>query len=154
MVDANRAVTSGEASIIKSVFGATIPLEKVRIHSERWTWPFPSDRAMAPNGQIYFPGDTYQADFTRATLYHRATLVHESTHLYQYYALGWSVIARGPFDRDYEYELVKGRKFSDYGLEEMGMIAQHYYTLREGGHLLAPYDKYSMADYAPMLPIR
>jgi hypothetical protein len=154
MPDANRPVTSGEAAIIRSVFGISIPLDKVRIHSERWLPGFPTDRAMAPNGHIYFPGDTYRADFAVAGLYDRSVLVHESTHLYQYYSLGWSLILRGPFDRDYEYELVKDRPFSRYGLEEMGMIAQHFYTLREGGVLPRRYQKYVLADYAPMLPIR
>jgi hypothetical protein len=35
----------------------------------------------------------------------------------------------------------------------MGLIAQHYYTLREGGLLLPPYDIYTVADYERILPI-
>ncbi len=103
---------------------------------------------------MYFPDKTYHADFALESLRERATMVHESTHLYQYYALGWSVIARGPFSRNYEYDLVKGQPFTSYGLEQMGMIAQDYYTLREGGHLSGRYASLSLADYAAMLPIR
>jgi hypothetical protein len=37
----------------------------------------------------------------------------------------------------------------------MGMIAEHYYTLREGGRIPRPYrDRYTLADYQPMLRVR
>jgi hypothetical protein len=154
MADANRLATSGEAAMIRSVFGIGIPIEKVRIHSERWMPVFPNDRAMAPNGHIYFPGDLYHEDFSCTIVRRRAVFIHESTHLYQYYILGWSVIMRGPFDPDYSYRLVKDQPFSRYGLEQMGMLAEHYYTLREGGSLTGPYSRYSLDDYAPLLTIR
>jgi hypothetical protein len=61
---------------------------------------------------------------------------------------------RGIADRDYEYVLENGKLFSQYGLEEMGMIAQHYYILRSGGSLGGDYKKYTLSQYQEMLPVR
>jgi len=52
-------------------------------------------------------------------------------------------------DRNYDYKLVTGKKFQDYGLEEQGDIAQDYYTLRVGVTISRPY---SLSDYATILP--
>lgn len=149
-----RPLTSGERRMLQTVFSNHIRFDEVRIFSRRWIWPFPKDRAMAPNGNIYFP-DRYEPDFSAGSvgLPRKALFVHESTHLYQYYELGWSLIARGPLDRNYEYTLERGKRFRDYGLEQMGMIAQHYFTLRSGGTLPRGVD-YSLRDYAPMLPVK
>ncbi len=116
---------------------------------------FPNDRSMAPNGSMYLPYQEFAEDFAAPgiPLNRRAVFVHEATHLYQYYGLGWSVMLRGPFSRNYEYTLQAGRHFASYGLEQMGMIAQHYYILREGGKLRSPYDRYILSDYQSMLPI-
>ncbi len=152
MADANRNLTGGEITLLRSIFRDKIDYAKVRIHSERWTWPFPQDRAMAPNGDAYFPGDEYAPDFSLATvsLSKRATFVHEAAHLYQWYGLRRTVWLRGAFDRNYNYTLVPGKRYEDYGLEQMGSIAQDYYTLREGGR----HPRYTLADYADLLPVR
>lgn len=153
MADADRPLTIGEVQLLRSVYAGGITYDKVRVHSERWAFVFPKDRAMAPNGEAYFPGAEYAADFSLPTtpLSKRATFVHEGAHLYQWYGLGRVVWARGPFARNYDYELEPGRAYEDYGLEQMGSIAQDYYTLREGGRIAGPY---TLADYAPMLPVR
>ena len=154
MADANRVLTRGEIDLLRSVYGATITYDKVRVHSERWAFVFPNDRAMAPNGDVYFPGDDYAEDFSspHVSLEKRSVFVHEGAHLYQWYGLGWIVWARGPFDRDYDYKLVPGKAYEDYGLEAMGMIAQHYFILRSGGKLRD--SSYVLADYANLLPVR
>jgi hypothetical protein len=114
---------------------------------------------MAPNGSLYFPDNLFANDFAApgVTLRRRALLVHEGTHLYQYYGLNWDVVARRVFttgfNSRYSYKLQHGKKLIEYGLEQMGMIAQHYYTLREGGTLERPYDQYAMSDYLNMLPL-
>lgn len=47
-----------------------------------------------------------------------------------------------------------GRRFEEYGLEQMGMIAEHYYRLREGGRLPPAYSQYKLSDYQQLLPVR
>lgn len=153
MADANRQLSAGEIAMLRSVYASRIRFDEVRVHSERWMFVFPGDRAMAPNGHIYFPGDTYAPDFSAASvpLAKKVIFIHEGAHLYQWYGLGWTVWARGPFDRDYEYELTPGKRFEEYGLEEMGMVAQHYFTLREGGRIALPY---TLAEYQAILPVK
>lgn len=153
MPDANRLLTPGEVLLLQSVYANRIAYGQVRIHSERWMPVFPNDRAMAPNGHVYFPGDEYAPDFSLPTtpLRKRATFIHEGAHLYQWYGLGQTVWLRGPFDRNYRYTLIPGKAYETYGLEQMGSIAQDYYTLREGGRIAEPY---GLTDYAPLLPVK
>ncbi len=152
MADAKRTLTIGEEALLRTIFRDKITYSKVVVHSERWSWPFPGDRAMAPNGEVYFPGHEYAADFSSAAtaLSKRATFVHEAAHLYQWYGLDRTVWLRGAFDRNYDYTLEPNKAYPDYGLEQMGSIAQDYYILREGG----THTRYVLADYAALLPLK
>lgn len=139
--------------MLQSVYANHITYPRVRIHSERLMWPFPKDRAMAPNGEAYFPGDEYAVDFAQpgVSLSKRGTFIHEGAHLYQWYGLGQAVWLRGPFDRNYSYVLTPGKAYKDYGLEQMGMIAEHYFLLMNGGRTGLPY---ALADYQKILPVQ
>jgi hypothetical protein len=150
-----RTLTRGEVRLLQSVFSYFIRTWDVRVYDQPFLGVFPRHRAMAPNGHLYFPGTLWLDDFAApgVALSKRALFIHEGTHLYQWYGLGRTVWLRGPFARNYEYELTPGKKFADYGLEQMGMIAQHYYMLREGGSLPVEY-RYSLADYQAILPVR
>ena len=139
--------------MLKDVFGSGIVYGSVRIHNYKWIVFQPDDTAMTPNGHMYWPPDHYLADFSLSTvtLGKRAWFVHEGAHLYQFYGLGWNVIARGAVSRNYDYKLdAKKKKLSDYALEEMGDIAMDYYTLKQGGTITRPY---GLADYAGLLPL-
>ena len=152
-----RPLTVGEMSMLRSVYGIRIPFSAVRILAHRWYWPLPSDRAMSPNGNMYMPGEYYANDYAagHVSLYHKGVFIHEGAHLYQWYVLGWIVWARGPLDRDYTYKLVVGRRYEEYGLEQMGMIAEHYYVLTHGGRPSdLPDGNYTAASYAAILPVR
>ena len=118
----------------------------------KWQFFQPDNTAMTPNGNIYFPPAHYIADFSLASvpLNKRAWFVHEAAHLYQFYGLGWNVIARGIIDRNYSYELVKGKKLKAYGLEQMGSIAADYYVLLNHGTIK---NTYSVTDFADALPL-
>ena len=152
-----RALTTGERAMLTQVYGYRIPFNKVLVFPRRWTWPFPTNRSMAPNGNMYMPGRNYASDFSAptATLYHKGVFIHEGAHLYQWYVLGWVVWARGPFARNYDYRIIPGQPYEKYGLEQMGMIAEHYYVLKHGGRPADLPDKsYSAASYAKLLPAR
>lgn len=146
----HRLLTDGEILLLGGVFGGGIAYDRVRLHSQRLCWPFPRDRAMAPNGHLYFPG-CHEEDFTDATvpLRRRALLVHEGAHLYQWYVLRQWVWLRGPFDRRYGYKLVPGKPYEAYGLEQMGMIAEHYHLLAHGGRTGLPW---AIEAYRAILP--
>jgi hypothetical protein len=84
-----RPLTAGEKRLVQSIFGHGSDYARATIHAHNYWWPFPNDRAMAPDGNIYFAKGEYHDDFSLATvpLDHRATFVHEAAHLYQYWVL-------------------------------------------------------------------
>ena len=143
--------------MLRSVYGAHITYAKVRIFQHRWFWPLPGDRAMTPNGWMYFPGKAYVPDFSSASvpLYDKGVFIHEGAHLYQWYALGVPLWLVAPLDRNYDYRLVPGQPFAKYGIEQMAMIAEHFYVLSRGGVPRDLPDKsYTAASYAALLPVR
>jgi hypothetical protein len=151
MANISRVLTGGEIAMLRSVFGGGITYASVRVHNFKRFFFQPDNTAMTPNGEIYFPPAHYAADFSAANLSNRAWFVHEGAHLYQHYGLGWNVYVRGATDRDYNYTLDPTKtKLSDYGLEQMGDIAQDFYTLRQGGAIRRPY---TLLNYAALLPI-
>lgn len=141
-----RNMTSGELKMAKSVFGDAINFgekgEGVGIYNGKWR-PFQGDnRAMAPNGNIYFPGNAYKKDFSDLTLKNlsdanRRTFIHEMTHVWRYqhgkavksrgFALGVLSMIGDP----YIYKLDTSKDLSDYGLEQQAAIVGDYYAVRE-----------------------
>ena len=150
-----RHVTSGEVAMLQAVYGTRIPYSVVMIYPRRWMWPFPQDRSMAPNGNVYMPGTEYANDYSNPAvdLYRRSTFVHEFAHIYQWYVIGETVWLRGPFNRTYDYVLLPGKKWSDYGLEQMAMIAQDWWLLKHGGRTLNP-TQYPVSAYANLMPVK
>lgn len=153
-----RDMTSGEIKMAKSVFGDAINFgEKgegngVGIYDGKWK-PFqPDNRAMAPNGNIYFPGTSYEEDFSNLNSKsvsdaNRRTFIHEMTHVWQYQH-GKAVKTRGAalgvlaaVGDPYAYKLyISGdetnlKDLSDYGLEQQADIIGDYYAVRENLNL-------------------
>ena len=136
--------------MLQDVFADGIDYGRVRIHPHRLLSP---TRAMTPWGRMYLPGGWYAPDLSSQAvpLNVRAVFVHEGAHLYQWYGLRRLVWLRGMVSRNYDYELVPGKPYPAYGLEQMGQIAEDYYTLLNGGRTGRPY---KLADYQPLLPVR
>lgn len=149
-----RRLTLGELRMVQTMFGTTKGFGQARVVARNMWWPYPNDRAITPNGNIFFPHQAYRDDYSVATLPLplRALFMHEATHIYQFYVLKIVVFAVGPFDRNYTYELVEGQALKDYGLEQMGQIVQDFYTISNGGKVEGK--RYRPADYAAAVPIR
>jgi hypothetical protein len=133
-----RSLTDGETALARSVFGDAIDYAKVRIVRGRW-WPLqPRNVAMAPNGNIYFPGggSLWSADFAAEPLHRQGLFIHEMTHVWQAQKGGrfYLPLMRHPFCR-YRYALVPGRPFRRYGLEQQAEIVRHAFLRRRGYHL-------------------
>ncbi|TVV77246.1 hypothetical protein [Sphingomonas solaris] len=140
--------------MIDAMFGTTRGIASARIFPFNFWWPYPNDRAMTPDGSIYFPRRDYRDDFSAPTvsISLRALFLHEATHLYQTYVLGYYLMLSGPFDRNYEYTLVAGKRLEDYGIEQMGQMVQDYYRLIHGVSILG--GVYMPDDYRDALPVR
>jgi hypothetical protein len=124
-------MTTGEIALARSVFGDEIKYEQVKIFNEKWAFFQPRDRAMAPNGNIYFaPGNPgYVADFSAADIHGQAIFIHELTHVWQHQH-GVDVIVRGAINRNYDYlPLSIDSKFDDFGIEQQAQIIRDYFYL-------------------------
>lgn len=72
MLDTIRGLTTGEIALAKSIYGNTIDYSAVRISSGTYFPLQDPDRAVAPNGNIYF-GNSYVKDLSSSDLGSRLT---------------------------------------------------------------------------------
>jgi hypothetical protein len=131
----SRNLTAGEVEIARSIFGSSIDYSKVRLFEGKW-WPLhPRRAAMAPMGDIWFhpDGGGWSEDFSKEPLHLQGFFIHELTHVWQSQRGGrfYLPLMRHPFCR-YRYEIVPGRPFSRYGLEQQAEIVRHAFLLSNG----------------------
>ena len=131
-------MTEGEIALARSVFGDAIDYDRVRIVRGKW-WPLqPRGIVMAPTGNIHFhPADErWSEDFSKTPLELQGLLIHELTHVWQSQSRGrfYLPLMRHPFCR-YAYDLVPGRAFDLYGLEQQAEIVRHAFLARKGVRL-------------------
>ena len=134
-------MTPGEVELAQSVFGSAIDYSKVRLVKGKW-WPFqPRRSAMAPMGSIYFhpDGGGWSEDFSKEPLARQGFFIHELTHVWQAQKGGrfYLPLARHPFCR-YRYEIVPGRSFRRYGLEQQAEIVRHIFMAEHGASIACP----------------
>ncbi|MCH8615017.1 vgr related protein [Sphingomonas sp. SM33] len=132
---ASRPLTSGEIELAKSVFADAIDYSRVRMVRRKW-WPFqPRNVAMAPTGNIHFHphSDLWSEDFAREPLHRQGLFIHELTHVWQTQHRGrfYLPLMRHPFCR-YRYDLVPGRPFDRYGLEQQAEIVRDRFLADRG----------------------
>ena len=130
-----RALTPAEVALARSMFGPAIDYGAVRVHNRAW-WPFQPRRvAMAPDGHMWFhpKGGLFCDDFCAAPMAMQGLFIHEMTHVHQSQQRGrWYLpLMRHPFCR-YDYDLVPGKPFDRYGIEQQAEIVRHAFLLRNG----------------------
>ncbi len=135
----SRPLTPGEIELFRSVFGDSIEFHRVRILRRKAVFFQPPGVTIAPDGNIYFhpcgPIATgpHIHDFARAPLHLRAHLVHEMTHVLQHQR-GINLILEktlmffrhGPLG-GYCYDLIPGKPFFSYNIEQQACIAADHY---------------------------
>jgi hypothetical protein len=141
--------------MVRSVFGDAIDIRQVRLAEGKW-WPLqPAGTAMAPTGSIYFHpvGGGWSEDFALEPLSRQAFFIHEMTHVWQAQKGGrWYLpLMRHPFCR-YRYELVPGRPFRRYGLEQQAEIVRHAFLLRQGATWLSAPPAEALEAVLPFRP--
>ena len=137
MTRVNRALTSGEIELARSVFGDAIDYARVRLVKGKW-WPFhPRNAAMAPMGNIYFhpDGGVWSEDFSSEPLGRQGFFIHEMTHVWQTQRSGrfYLPLMRHPFCR-YAYVLKPGKPFARYGLEQQAEIVADVFLTSRARH--------------------
>ncbi|UVT16491.1 MAG: RHS repeat-associated core domain-containing protein [Nitrospira sp.] len=131
-----RALTSNEIGTARSVFGSRINYSKVNISNAKYFFLQGNDFAMAPDGNIYWPGscsDLASCDFGS----HVGTFIHEMTHAMQHQH-GINVLLQGfilqaakylsltMYD-PYSFTYDPAKPFSAYNIEQQGDIAVEIY---------------------------
>jgi hypothetical protein len=135
-----RKLTPGEIDLARSVFGDAIDYARVRMVRGKW-WPFqPRGVVMAPTGNIHFHPHSpiWSEDFAKERMSLQGLFIHEMTHVWQTQTRGrfYLPLMRHPFCR-YSYDLVEGRPFDRYGLEQQAEIVRHAFLARRGLQLAA-----------------
>ncbi|KMS59433.1 hypothetical protein V474_09515 [Novosphingobium barchaimii LL02] len=130
-----RALTAGEAALIRSVFGEAIDCGPVRVRRRKW-FPFqPVNTAMAPCGHLHFHprASLYRGDFSQAPLGLQGLFIHEMTHVWQTQRKGrWYLpLMRHPLCR-YDYSLRPGWTLERYGIEQQAEIVRHIFLMGLG----------------------
>lgn len=147
-----RALTPGEVSLARSVFGDAIDYDRVTINQRKWWWFQPKRTTMAPNGALWFhpKGDCYCDDFCVRDLSDQGLFIHEMTHVWQHQKGINLILKRHPFMR-YDYAIKPGWALDRYNLEQQAEIVRHYFMLKNGFRLVgAP----SIKVYEGILPFR
>lgn len=122
----------------RTIFGDAVDYARVKIVRGKW-WPFqPRGIVMAPTGNIHFHPDDqrWSDDFSKSPLDMQGLYIHELTHVWQTQTRGrfYLPMMRHPFCR-YAYDLVPGREFDWYGLEQQAEIVRHAFLARHGVQL-------------------
>ena len=134
------------------MFGDAIAYDRVRICHHKWMFFQPRHIVMAPMGSLHFNphGDLYCDDFSAASQRLQGLFIHEMTHVWQAQRGGkWYLpLMRHPFCR-YGYDIVPGRPFHRYGLEQQAEIVRHLFLLKQGARVEG---KPPLAIYEALLP--
>jgi hypothetical protein len=143
----SRSLTEGEIALARSMFGDAIDYDRVRLVRGKW-WPFQHKGiVMAPTGNIHFHPDDPRLvdDFSMAPLELQGLFVHELTHVWQAQTRGrfYLPLMRHPFCR-YAYDVVPGRPFGRYGLEQQAEIVRHAFLTKHGVRLAAAPDRFRL----------
>ena len=130
-----RPLSPGEIELARSMFGDAIDYDQVRLVRSKW-WPFqPKGIVMAPTGNIHFHPDSrlWSDDFSKEKLSLQGLFIHEMTHVWQAQSRGrfYLPLMRHPFCR-YTYQLVEGRPFGRYGLEQQAEMVRHRFLADRG----------------------
>ena len=124
-----RKLTAAEIALARTIFGEDINLDNVQLKTAWWVL---KNYAVSPNGNIYFHRDNWITDFTQESLSKQGWLIHELTHVWQLQQ-GLKVVRGALMNRRYQYELITGKPFFDYGIEQQARMVQDYFIHQQRG---------------------
>jgi hypothetical protein len=145
-----RALTRRERALAQGMFNDAIDYDRVRIHNRKWWWFQPREITMAPDGHLWFHPESklFCDDFCDRDNTLQGLFIHEMVHVWQHQQGIFLPLARHPFCR-YDYQLIPGRSFLRYGIEQQAEIVRHVFLLKQGVKVTgaAP-----LSEYVGVLP--
>jgi hypothetical protein len=143
ITDPHRGLTSGERALLASLFHDSLRYDNIQVIDGKFAFQ-PNNVYMTPRGNIYAPGELFEADFSASGVSARrqAVFVHEITHVWQFengmdlVAQGLAAFAKagGSYERAYPYTLARGRDLVDYGMEQQASIVEDYFLITKFHH--------------------
>lgn len=142
-----RPLTAGELQLAHAVFGGVLDTTRVTVRRAKYWALHPWWVTMAPNGHLWCHpnGFTWVPDFAAGSTGLQAHFVHELVHVWQFQTGGHLALRRPPFAR-YDYDVVPGRPFHRYGIEQQARMVEDAFRARAAG------DVQTLARLAPILP--
>ena len=125
----SRQLSEGERALARSVFGNSLDIDKIRLKTAWWVL---KNYAVSPNGHIYFHPADWTTDFSSSSINKQSWLIHELTHVWQLQQ-GLKVVRGALINRRYRYNLVRGKSFFKYGIEQQARMVQDYFIRRQCG---------------------
>ena len=125
----SRYLSAGEVALARSVFGDDLHLDSVQLKTAWWVL---KNYAVSPNGNIYFNRADWIEDFSQASISKQSWLIHELTHVWQRQQ-GLKVVRRALINRRYDYDLIIGKSFFKYGIEQQARMVEDYFLQRHLG---------------------
>ena len=147
---ARRALTAAETALVARVFGSQVDASLVSVRNAKFWMFHPRRVTMAPDGHIWCHpnGADWCADYAGESLGWQAHFVHEMTHVWQHQQGRNLLLSRLPLAR-YRYELLPGKPFAAYGVEQQACIVADAYLAVQGRRQPG---RPPLADYAALLP--
>lgn len=136
----SRALTQGEITIARSVFGNSIDYGRVRIFNRPYFEIFGRQNTLVtPNGNIYIADKDYMADFSTQSASRQSLFMHEMTHVWQFQngqTVRWNAIkgwigSGFNYHSLYDYKLSDTTDFARENLEQQAHMVEDYYNDRE-----------------------
>jgi len=133
---ASRPLTAGEIAISRELFGNALNYMSVKVHNKEYL-PFgmqKNDIAMTPNGEMYWPKDSFLEDFSVGEPSDQHWFMHEMVHVWQH-QLGFGVISHGllSWAAKYQYTLTPSKDISSFGMEQQACVMADYWILAKHG---------------------
>ncbi|WP_445115355.1 hypothetical protein [Acinetobacter sp. WZC-1] len=143
-----RPLTEGEIRISRQVFGHLINYRQVRIMNHPFLPWQPAGMVMAPKGYIHLKHTDYCTDFSQQSLAWQAIFIHEMAHILQHQqqinvflkgaVLQIAHYATFGLYNPYAYQLIPGKSYADYNIEQQGDIAKDIFLQKIDNIILRP----------------
>ncbi len=142
-----RRLTAAETALAASVFGTALDTSRITVRRAKWWALHPWWVTMAPDGHIWCHpnGFSWRTDFAAEPPGLQAHFIHELVHVWQVQVGGHLALRRPPMAR-YGYNIVPGKPFARYGIEQQACIVEHAFRARLRG------DADTLARLTPVLP--
>jgi RHS repeat-associated protein len=139
-----RALTADEVAEARTVFGEKIDYDRVRVIGEKFLFFQDAARPMAPNGNIYWPGDCGDLASCQGGR-NVGTFIHEMTHVMQqqngvnvllrgFFLQAGNILSLGLYD-PYSYTYDASKSFKSHNIEQQGDIARDIYFGRHPNNI-------------------